>query len=123
MQVDQQATHIDEILVEVVEIGEQDVAPVDELVKRLRTGLGAAGHQFDVLLVKDVQQARLLLGFLDTGDLGEEFVDGQHVGHEHRPPGRLTQIAFEEGGGPPVREYETHPVQRSPLRESLRYCL
>ena len=117
-QVDQQFIDFHEILVEIVEVAEQDVAPIDEIVEGLGSGFGRAGHQADVFLIQDIKQAGLLLGLADSGDFGEKFVDGQDVGDEHRLTGRPPQPPLKESPGPPVGKYKAHPVQRTALSKT-----
>ena len=120
-QAHQQPVHVHQILVEVVEIRQQDIAPINELVERLDLTIFGVRNQPDIVLIQGVEQAGFVFRLRHACNPGEEFVDGQDVRHEHRLAGCQSEPALEECPGPSVREDKTHAVQRTALCKSPGY--
>ena len=111
---------IDEKLVHVVEVGEDDLAPEEELVQGL--GLGIYGLVGLVQLQQKTDAVRHLAAVYAV----EEVVDRQGRGRMHglvRPalPQDVAEILPEERGRPPVRKDEARVsyVRREIMRRDL----
>ena len=106
---------VDPVFVDVVEVAEEDVAPENELVKRLRLGI-----QGPVAVVELDEELDPVRG-ADAGRFVEEVVDGQQLRGELGPAGTMEQDLFlevlpEEGVGAAVRENEAAGAQRPCVR-------
>ena len=101
--VGKEAFRADQVFVDIVEVGENDVAPEDELVKGL--GLWVQGTIDFVKLEEQVDLGRSV----HSGDFVEEFIDGKHLRDKEGLlfPGRgdsFPQILPEEKHRPAVRK-------------------
>ena len=103
--VGKQGVGIDEILVRVVEVGEQDIAPEDEFVQ----GLLQRRKVFIDLI--ELQQKGHLVGLGKMPGPVEKVIDGKHRRGKMRPGGSIRrhfsgEIFPEKSQRAPVREHE-----------------
>ena len=95
---------IDEVLIDVVKVGKEHLAPVDEVVESLLRGAAA-----DVDVVEEEEHLQMVSGLQRT-ELFKEGVDGEYGGRKEGAAGGVREVFAEKESCTSVGEDESHTL-------------